>query len=104
MRERYLLKCWLLVLFTAIILVAILPTNLKVEAVFTALLLFLILKTITKKRRGLIIPAIIFSGFYFLSTITPGKLSSISSFAGLGLAFVVALCLVDLKEEAESSE
>ncbi len=98
MKRIYLLRSWILTLSLLTLVILISPAETASEMIFTIFLLLIVLKIIPEDREYLIKPVILFSAFYWFSNMLSGRLGAVLSFSGIGLIFIVTICLVERKE------
>ena len=104
MKDRYLLRGWILGMGVLTVLIGAIPIQATFEMTFTIFLLVVVLKLLSEKREYLIIPVIISSGLYWLSSVFSGTVAFILSLGGVGLAAVVAICLADKRQELKKEK
>ena len=108
---EYKLRFWTVIIGIATVLSSIF-SPITIERIATLFLLLVLISLLSEKRKNLLIPIMVFSGLYWLSTFLSGTLAFVASLSGIGFAGIIAIVLVDLrdieepqkKKEAKNSE
>ena len=95
--HEYRLSFWAIVIIILTV-VSDLIEPFPVDRIGIALLLLFLARTLPKKWENLVIPAIISSGLYWISTFFSGALAFVLSLFGFVFAIIIVIDLIEIAE------